>query len=79
VYVLTATLVVLGTFWAARSAVREEWLELGLAVTILLVAAGSAFAGPSGVWLSDGVGCCALLLAYSAAQAWRLRAARAGA
>ena len=79
VYVVTATLIVLGTFWAARSAVREDWPGLGLSIAILLVAAGSAFAGPRGVWLSDGVGCCVVLLGYSAAQAWLLRASRSDA
>jgi hypothetical protein len=76
VYVGTATLIVLGTFWAARSAVRENWPEFGLSSAILLVAAGSAFAGPRGVWLSDGIGLCVVLLAYSAVQAWQLRASR---
>jgi hypothetical protein len=76
VYVGTATLIVLGVFWAARSAVREDWQGLGLSIAILLVAAGSAFAGPRGVWLSDGVGLCIVLLAYSAAQTWLLRAPR---
>ena len=79
VYVATATILVGGTFWAARSAIREDWQELGLSIAIVLVAAGSAFAGPRGVWLSDGVGLCAVLLAYSAAQAWQLRAPRSNA
>jgi hypothetical protein len=79
VYVGTATLIILGTFWAARSAVREDWLEFGLSIAIVLVAAGSAFAGPRGVWLSDGVGLCVVLLAYSAVQAWLLRASRSDA
>jgi hypothetical protein len=79
VYVVTATLIVLGTFWAARSALREDWLDLGLAIAILLVAAGSAFAGPRGVWLSDGVGLCVVLLGYGAAQAWLLHASRSDA
>ena len=76
VYVATATLLVLGVFWSARSAVREDWMELGLSIAIVLVAAGSAFAGPRGVWLSDGIGLCVVLLGYSAAQAWQLRAPR---
>jgi hypothetical protein len=76
VYVATATLLVLGAFWGARSAVREDWPDLGMSIAIMLVAAGSAFAGPRGVWLSDGVGLCIVLLGYSAAQAWRLRASR---
>ncbi len=76
VYVGTATLIVLGVFWAARSAVREDWSGLGLSMAIVLVAAGSAFAGPRGVWLSDGVGCCVVLVGYSAVQAWLLRPSR---
>jgi hypothetical protein len=76
VYVVTATLIVLGAFWGARSAVREDWPGLGMSIAFMLVAAGSAFAGPRGVWLSDGVGCCVVLLGYSAAQAWLLRASR---
>jgi hypothetical protein len=73
VYVGTATLIVLGTFGAASSAARAHWPGLALSVAILLVAAGSAFAGPRGVWLSDGVGCCVVLAGYGAAQAWLLR------
>jgi hypothetical protein len=73
VYVVTATLIVLGTFWAGRSAVREDWPGLGMSIAIVLIAAGSAFAGPRGVWLSDGVGLCVVLLGYGAAQAWLLR------
>ncbi len=78
-YVVTAPLIVMGTFWAARSAVREDWQEFGVSIAIVVVATGSAFAGPRGVWVSDGVGLCVVLLAYSAAQAWLLRASRSGA
>ncbi len=76
VYVVTATMLVLGTFGAARSAIREDWHELGISIAIILVAAGSAFAGPRGVWLSNGVGVCVVLLGAGAAQAWALRASR---
>ncbi len=79
VYVATAPLIVLGAFWAGRSAVREDWPGFGTAIAIMLVAAGSAFAGPRGVWLSDGVGCCVALLAYAAVQTWLLRGTRADA
>jgi len=79
VYVVTATLIALGAFWAGRSAVREDSPGLGMSIALMLVAAGSAFAGPRGVWLSDGVGCCVVLLGYSAAQAWLLRATRSDA
>jgi hypothetical protein len=76
VYAVTAPLIVVGAFWAGRSAVREDWPGLGISIAVVLVAAGSAFAGPRGVWLSDGVGTCVVLLGYSAFQAWRLRGSR---
>lgn len=76
VYVVTATLVVLGAFWSARSAVREDWPGFGSAIAIVLVATGSAFAGPRGVWLSDGVGLCVVFLGLAAVQAWLRRALR---
>jgi hypothetical protein len=76
VYVITATLLVLGTFGAARSAARENWHELGLSIAVVLVATGSAFAGPRGVWLSNGVGLCVVLLGNAAAHAWLQSTAR---
>lgn len=76
VYVVTATMLVLGTFGAARSAVREDWQELAISIAVVFVATGSAFAGPRGVWLSNGIGLCVVLLAASAIQAWLLRAPR---
>jgi len=79
VYVVTATMLVLGTFGAARSAVREDKRDLGISIAVLLVAAGSAFAGPRGVWLSNGIGLCVVLLGDSATQAWLLRAPRSDA
>jgi hypothetical protein len=79
VYVSTATLIVLGSFWAGHSAAREDWPALGLAIAIMLVAAGSAFAGPRGVWLSDAVGLGVVLLGYTAIQTWLLRASRSDA
>jgi hypothetical protein len=79
VYVVTGTLIVLGAFWAGRSAAREDWQGFGIAIAVALVASGSAFAGPRGVWLSDAVGCCTVLVGYSAVQAWLLRASRSGA
>jgi hypothetical protein len=77
VYGLTATLIVLGAFWAARSAVLEDSHELGISIAIMLIAAGSALAGPRGMWLGDGVGLCVLLLGETAVRAWQLRASGA--
>ena len=78
VYVSTATLVVLGSFGAAHSAVQEDWHGFGVAIAIMLIAAGSAFTGPRAVWLSDGVGLAVVLLIRSAIQSWQLVASRSG-
>ena len=69
-YGVTVTVIVLATFWAARSAAREDWMAVGLSVTTMLIAAGSALAGPRGMWLGDGVGFCTVLLGHGAVQAW---------
>ena len=41
---------------------------LCVAIAVIAVLAGSAFAGPIGVWLSCGVGGCAVLLVLAAVQ-----------
>jgi len=74
IYPPTAQLIVLGTAGAAIQAAREDWPGFGVAIAVMLVAAGSAFAGPRGVWLSDGIGCCVAVLGYAAVQAWARRA-----
>ncbi|MGO9904353.1 MAG: hypothetical protein ACLPY3_01325 [Solirubrobacteraceae bacterium] len=74
IYPPTAQLIALGTLGAAIAAARDEWPGFGAGIAIVLVASGSAFAGPRGVWLSDGICCCAVVLGYAAAQAWVRRA-----
>lgn len=69
VYGVAATLIALGAVWAGRSAVREDWQDLAISVAVMLIAAGSALAGPRGMWLSDGIGCCVVLLANAGALA----------
>jgi hypothetical protein len=78
VYAVTATLIVLGAFWAGRSAVREDWMGLGVSVAVMLVGAVSALAGPRGMWLSDGIGLCVVLLGYTAVEAGLIHAPRSG-
>jgi len=75
-YPLTAQLIVLGAVGAAIAAARDQWPGFGVAIAVALVATAGAFAGPRGVWLIDGVGCCIVVLAAAAAQAWLLRASR---
>jgi hypothetical protein len=73
-YPLTVQLIALGSLGAVIAAVREQWPGFGVAIAIALVATGSAFAGPRGVWLSDAIGCCVVTVGYAAAQAWLRRA-----
>jgi cytochrome bd-type quinol oxidase subunit 2 len=79
IYPLTAQLIVLCAIAVTAAAAREDWPLLGVAITVMVVAAGSAFAGPRGVWLSDGVGCCVAVLGYAAAKAWLLHTSRSAA
>jgi hypothetical protein len=72
-YGVTATLIVLGTFWAGRSAAQQDWPQLVLSIAVMLVAAASACTGPRGMWLGDGVGLGVVLLGETARQAWLLR------
>ncbi len=78
IYPVTAQLIALGGVGAAIAAAREEWPGFGVAIAVILVATGSAFAGPRGVWLSDAIGCSVVVLGYAAAQA-RLRRPPVGA
>jgi hypothetical protein len=73
-YPLTVQLIVLGTLGAAMQANREHWLGFGECLAIVIIATGSAFAGPRGVWLSDAIGLCVVVLAYAATGAWLRRA-----
>jgi hypothetical protein len=70
IYPPTAQLIVMGAVAAGLASTREDWPGFGVAMAIMLVATGSAFAGPRGVWLSDGIGCGVAVLGYSAARAW---------
>ena len=68
---LNGTLIVLAAIWAGRSAIHKSWQQVVLAVAVALIAAVGAIAGPRGMWLVDGVGLCALLLANAAIGASR--------
>jgi hypothetical protein len=69
IYPVTAQLIVLGSIGALDAAWREDWPSFGLAIAIICIVTGSAFAGPRGVWLSDGIGCCVALMVYGAVRA----------
>jgi len=60
----------MGAVAAGYQAAVEDWPGFGVAVAVMLIATGSAFAGPRGVWLADGIGLAVVILGFSAAQAW---------
>ncbi len=71
---LTGTLIALAAIWAARSTIHKHWQQVALAVLVALIAAVGAIAGPRGMWLVNGVGLCALLLAVAAISTSRRHA-----
>ena len=60
--------IVLVAAGAVFAAVREDVQTLCVAIAVIAVLAGSAFAGPIGVWLYAGVGGCVVVLALAAIQ-----------
>jgi hypothetical protein len=67
-------LIVLGAAAAGYAAAREDRQMLGFAIALVAIGAGSAFAGPAGVWGVAGAGFCILLLCRAIAQVWLRRA-----
>jgi hypothetical protein len=73
IYPLTAQLIAMGAVAAGLQAAREDWPNFAIAIAVMCVAAGGAFAGPRAVWLVDGVGLFIVVLGHSAAEAWLRR------
>ena len=68
VYPAVVSPIVLVAAGGVFAAVREDVQTLCAAIAVIAVLAGSAFAGPIGVWLSCGVGGCVVLLVLAAVQ-----------
>ena len=68
VYPAVVSPIILVAAGGVFAAVREDVQTLWAAIAVIAVLAGSAFAGPIGVWLSCGVGGCVVLLALAAVQ-----------
>ena len=73
VYPAVVPPIILVAAGAVFAAVREDAQTLLAAIAVIAVLAGSAFAGPIGVWLSCGVGGCVVLLALAGVQFWQRR------
>src|ERR1700686_4864443 len=67
-------LIVVGAAMAGYAAARGDWQLLGFGVAAIAFGAGSAFAGPAGVWGITGVSLCAVLVCRAIAQVWLRRA-----
>jgi hypothetical protein len=63
---LTGTLIGLAAIWAVRSAIHKHSRQVVLAVAVALIAGAGAAAGPRDMWLINGLGLFALLLATAA-------------
>ena len=70
----TSVMVIPGLAWAAISAARRNWVEVGTGLAIVALGVVGAFAGPAGSWAVAAVGLCAVLLGNAAAIIWHLRA-----
>ena len=70
----TTVLVIPGLAWAAISAARRNWVEVGTGLAIVALGVVGAFAGPTGSWAVAAVGLCAVLLGNAAAIVWQQRA-----
>ena len=68
VYPAVVPPIILVAAGAVFAAVREDAQTLLAAIAVIAVLAGSAFAGPIGVWLYAGVGGCVVVLALAAIQ-----------
>ena len=73
VYPAVVSPIVLVAAGGVFAAVRDDVQTLCVAIAVIAVLAGSAFAGPIGVWLYAGVGGFIVILALAAVQFWRSR------
>jgi hypothetical protein len=73
VYGAVAPLLVAGVVYAASPAVWQDWATRVLGAWVVLVAAGSAYAGPVGVWGVAGLGAAAGFWAMAAVARRRAR------
>ena len=74
VFPAAGQLLVIGAAVAGVAAAREDWRTLGVAIAVVALGTGSAFAGPAGVWGVIAVGGCLISIGYAALQVWSRRA-----
>ncbi len=74
VYGAVAPMLLAGVVYAASPAIWQDWSTRTLGAWLVLVAAGSAYAGPVGVWGIAGLGACAGFLVMAVVLRRRGRA-----
>jgi hypothetical protein len=74
VFPAAGQLLVVGAAVAGMAAAGEDWRTLGVAIAVVALGTGSAFAGPAGVWGIIAVGGCLISIGYAAVQVWSRRA-----
>lgn len=73
VYGAVAPMLVTGVVYAASPAIWQDWSTRTLGAWLVLVAAGSAYAGPVGVWAVAGLAACIGFLVMAAVRRRRGR------
>jgi hypothetical protein len=73
VFPAAAQLLVVGSAAAASAAAREDWRQLGLAIAVVALATGAAFAGPVDVWGVIAAGGCVIGIGYAVVELWLQR------
>ncbi|MGH9021250.1 MAG: hypothetical protein ACRDV0_09580 [Acidimicrobiales bacterium] len=75
VFPASGQLLVIGAVLAGSAAARKTWPELWLAISIVALGTGAAFAGPIGVWGVDALGGAAIGIGCAIFQVRRQRLA----
>jgi hypothetical protein len=70
VFPAAAPLLVVGGTLAGMAAANENWRLLAVAIAVVALGTGAAFAGPINVWGVIAVGGCVMLVGYAASQLW---------
>jgi hypothetical protein len=74
IYPATVPVSIASLYYGGISLAKEDWHAAVTAFAIAAVGAGSAFAGPRGVWLSMGIGLAIVCVLSAAFNAWLRRA-----
>ena len=70
VFPAAAPLLVVGACLGGMAAAQDNWRLLAVAIAVVGLGTGSAYAGPRNVWGVIAVGGCVMLVAYAVAQLW---------